>query len=167
MANRIEGFDVGAAPFMFFRAESGIAHTANPAAFVTSANGTGTLTFDDSTDEAIVFLGAAHTSLGAGDLTVTIHWGSLTATTGDVTWDVAFERQNTTLASDSFNTAQTVTTTVGGTVSITGTSVLTFTIAEADGILAGESLRILLLRDVDDGDDMVGDAFVNLVTVAQ
>ena len=158
----------GAAPFMFFPAESGIAHTATPSAFLTSANGSGILWFDDTTQESIVFTAAAHTSLGAGDLSVVIHWLSGTVTTGDAKWNVSIERGNTTLQSDSFASAQTGTTTVGGTVYVLTTTTIAFTIAEADAIEAGEPMRILLQADPGDAaHTIVGDVGVRLLTVAQ
>lgn len=150
--------------------------TANDAMFPASApaggfsrNGHAILTFDDTTDENVVFEDTMSDDYSDGALTVDIHWVAASATSGTVSWDVAFERiadAGQDIDSDGFAAVQTVTEVTDGTSGVTTKTSIAFTQAQADGITAGDAYRLKLTRDVSDG-TMVGDAQVLRVSVRQ
>lgn len=123
------------------------------------------LDFDDTTDESAVFMDIMpEGSLLSSGLTVKIHWSATSATTGDVTWGVQFERMTSDIDADSFDTATTGSTTCSGT---NGTPVVTsITATNIDGIVAGSLYRLKVYRDANAGTDtMVGDAELIAVEV--
>ncbi|NIV00538.1 MAG: hypothetical protein GWN55_04285, partial [Phycisphaerae bacterium] len=77
------------------------------------------LDFDASTNESAVFSAVMPRSYAGGGLTVYIHYAMSSATSGDVDWDVAFERigdQQQDIDSDGFAAVNSVdNTTVPGT----------------------------------------------------
>jgi hypothetical protein len=116
--------------------------------------------FDAATDETVYFIGIMPeaASLGSG-LKIRLHWFSSTTTTGTCRWGVQLERQNTSTASSSFDTAATAGTTVNASVSVP--VVTEITITAIDGIVAGDPFRLAVYRDADGTsgtDDMTGDA---------
>jgi hypothetical protein len=118
------------------------------------------LDFDASSSESTVFRGVLPRHYAGGGITCVVHWTATSATTGDVVWDLAWERGSTDLDSDGFATANTVTTTTNGTSGIIATSSITFTDgAQIDSVAVGEHFRLKLTRDVSDAaDTMAGDA---------
>jgi len=69
------------------------------------------LDFDDTTNENAVFATVMPEHYGGGGLTVKIHYSMSSATSGDVDWDVAFERigdQQHNVDSDGFAAAKSV-----------------------------------------------------------
>ena len=122
-------------------------------------NSTATLDFDSATDENAVFVGITPeaASLGSG-LIVRLHWMATTATSGNVRWGVQFERSNTDLDSDSFDTAVEATAAANATSGIITTTAITVT--TIDGITAGDVFRLKVFRNADDAtnDTMTGDA---------
>lgn len=126
--------------------------------------------FDDVADESIIFMDVMEPSYQGNDIDVRIQWAGNGATTGDVKWNVEWERINTglDLDGDSYAAAQTVTTTTSGTDGQTVISTISFTQAQADGILASEPYRLRLTRDADaGGDTMTVDAQVLCVVVEE
>ncbi len=109
--------------------------------------------------------------VGSG-LSVTIAWMAASATTGDVDWDVAFERLaagGQDLDSDNFNAPKTSisTTTHADSGKLTYT-IISFSAAEAANLQPLEKFRIRLRRLGDNGtDDMVGEAQVVDIQVGQ
>ena len=94
-----------------------------------------------------------------GSISVWINYSATSATSGNVVWDVEFERA----ASNSFDidlggwaTAQTATCAVPGTAGIVVGCKLTFTNAQADGIKKGEVFRLRVSRDTTDAADTIG-----------
>jgi hypothetical protein len=128
-------------------------------------NSIAVLDFDDTTKESAVFVGIMPeaASLGSG-LLIRLHWMATTATTNAVRWEVALERSNTDLDSDSFDTVATGTTTTNGTSGTISTTEITLT--TIDGVTAGDVFRLRVARDAANaGDTMTGDAELVAVEV--
>ena len=123
-------------------------------------NSIAVLDFDAATDENAVFVGIMPeaASLGSG-LIVRLHWMSTNQTSGNVRWGVQFERSNTDLDADSFDTAVEA----NGAANTTQSGILTttaITVTTIDGITAGDVYRLKVFRNADDAtnDTMTGDA---------
>lgn len=118
--------------------------------------------YDPTTDQSSLFTFDLPLHYSAGGITVTLKWAADTATSGDVKWGASFERNllgTDTVAADSFATQKTVTTTCPGTAGIITSSVIAFSNAEIDGMLAGEMGRIMVRRIASDAaDTMAGKA---------
>lgn len=128
------------------------------------------LDFDDTTNESSVFTGVMPQNYGGGGVTVYLHW-SHAATSGDVDWDVAFERigdQQLDVDSDSFaavNSADnnTVPSTAGN---VDVVSVAFTDGADMDSVAAGELFRIKVTRDAA-SDTATGDAELHAVEIRE
>jgi hypothetical protein len=122
-------------------------------------NSIAVLDFDDTTDEAAVFVGIipANTILTSGISTV-IHWSATTATSGSCVWGVQFEKTtNQDIDSDSFDTAVTGSTTTSATSGIINETTIIST--NLDSLASGNLFRLKIYRDADaTADTMVGDA---------
>jgi hypothetical protein len=121
------------------------------------------LDFDDATDESAVFVSVIPeaASLGSG-LKIRLHWMATTATSGNCVWDVSLERMTTDLDTDSFGTIASATAAANGTSGIL--TVTEITLTTIDSVTAGDSYRLKVTRDANNGSDtMSGDA--ELVTV--
>jgi hypothetical protein len=121
-------------------------------------NSIAVLDFDDAATESAVFVGvipeAADLSSG---LIVSLRWMATTATSGDVRWSVAWEKCNTDLDSDSFDTATAATATADGTSGIVTTTNITCT--DIDSLAALDLFRVRVQRlGADGADTMTGDA---------
>jgi hypothetical protein len=133
----------------------------------TRGTGIAVLDFDDTaaTAESAVFVGVMPeaASLGSG-LIVSLRWMATTATSGDVRWSVAWEKSNTDLDSDSFDTATAATATTNGTSGIV--TVTNITCTTIDSLAAGDLFRLRVQRIGGDGaDTMTGDAELIAVEV--
>jgi hypothetical protein len=120
------------------------------------------LDFDETTAEYAVFKGVLPRHYGTNGITVYVHWGCTTATSGTVGWTVEFERISDSqqdIDSTGFASAQTITAaTVPGTSgNITITSVAVSNGANMDSIAVGEGFRLRIKRDVAN-DNASGDA---------
>jgi len=129
------------------------------------------LDFDASTNESAVFSCIMPRMYDAGGLTVYIHYAMSTATSGDVDWDVAFERigdQQQDIDSDGFAAANSVdNTTVPGTSGLVDIVNVTFTNgADMDSIAVGEGFRIKVTRDAA-SDTAAGDAELLFVEIKE
>lgn len=123
------------------------------------------LDFDDTTDESAVFMDVMpDAALLASGLIVRLFWSATSATAGNVTWGIQFERMTGDIDADSFDTATVGTTACSGT---NGTPVVTsITATNIDEITAGDLYRLKVYRDADAGTDtMVGDAELIAVEV--
>jgi hypothetical protein len=122
-------------------------------------NAIAVLDFDDSTEEAAIFVGTIPegTILTSG-LKVRIHWSATTATSGNVRWGAALMRGDTDLDADSFDTAVEAHSAANGTSGII--TVTEITLTTIDSVAAGDSYRIKVYRDVSDttNDTVTGDA---------
>jgi hypothetical protein len=119
--------------------------------------------FDAGTDEDIILQGYMPASYDAGSLEVKIQWAGDGVTTGDVKWNVSWERLHTGQDLDTGGGAadQTATTTTSGTDGQTVVTTIAFTQAQADSIAAGERFQLQVTRDANAaGDTMAADAQV-------
>lgn len=146
-----------------FNANDATFPASNPAG-AASRNEHPILTFDDSTDENAIFHDSMSRDYAGGNLTVDIDWvAAPSVTTGDVKWDVSFERiaaGGQDIDSDGFAAIQTGTDTTSGTSGVVTRTSITFTQAQADSIVAGDAFRLKITRDTSVGGDMAGDAQV-------
>jgi hypothetical protein len=113
---------------------------------------------DDASTESAVFVGILPeaASLGSG-LIVSLRWMATTATSGNVRWSVAWEKSNTNLGSDSYDSATASTATTNGTSGIV--TVTNITCTTIDSLAAGDLFRLRVQRIGGDGaDTMTGDA---------
>lgn len=119
-------------------------------------NSIAVLDFDTTTEESAtwVWIVPEGASLGSG-LIVRIHWMATSATTGDVRWGAQFERMNTDLDANSYDTATEVTTTTNGTSGIVTVTAITCT--TIDSVTAGDACRLSVYRDVSDAADTMAD----------
>jgi hypothetical protein len=120
------------------------------------------LDFDASTNEDAVFSAVMPQNYDGGGVTVYIHYAMSSATSGDVDWDVCFERigdQQQDLDSDSFAAVNSVdNTTVPGTSGLVDIVSVAFTDgADMDSVAAGEGFRVKVTRDAS-SDTASGDA---------
>jgi hypothetical protein len=110
------------------------------------------LDFDGSTNESAVFTFVMPQAYSGGGVTVYIHYAMTSATSGDIDWDVSFERvgdQQQDIDSDSFASVQSVdNTVVPGTSGLVDVVSVSFTNgAQMDSCAAGEVCRIKITRD--------------------
>lgn len=120
------------------------------------------LDFDGATNESAVFTAIMPRHYAGGGVTVYIHYAMSTETSGDIDWDVAFERigdQQQDIDSDGFAAVQSVdNTTVPGTSGLVDIVSVAFTDgAQMDSVAAGESFRLKITRDAA-SDTSTGDA---------
>lgn len=130
------------------------------------------LDFDAATDEAVFFEDVLPLNYSGGGLTVGVYFMASTATSGNVVWGGAVEREfdsSTDLDSDSFATEQTVTIATAGTSGIVAKGSITHSSgANMDSVAAGEPFRYRLRRIGSSGSDtMAGDAEMLRVVVAE
>lgn len=110
------------------------------------------LDFDGATNESAVFSGFMPWHYGGGGVTAYIGYSMSSATSGDIDWDLAFERigdQQLDIDSDSFASVNSVdNTTVPGTSGNVDVVTIAFTDgADMDSVAAGEMFRIKITRD--------------------
>ena len=131
-------------------------------------NSIAVLDFDAASDESAIFSGVIpdYADLSSG-LKIRLAWMATSATSGNVRWGVQFERCNTDLDADSFDTATLVTSAADGTSGIPTIAALTAT--AIDSLAVGDTFRIKIYRDADDAtnDTMTGDAELIAVEVQQ
>jgi hypothetical protein len=132
--------------------------TASAFARLDTRNSIAVLDFTDTSTESAVFVGILPeaASLGSG-LIVSLRWMSSTQTSGDVRWSVAWEKSNTDLDSDSYDSATASNATTNGTSGIV--TVTNITCTAIDSLAAGDLFRLRVQRIGGDGaDTMTGDA---------
>lgn len=115
-------------------------------------NGHPVLDFDGATNESANFTGFMPWHYGGGGVTAYIGYSMTSATSGDIDWDLAFERigdQQQDIDSDGFASVQSVdNTTVPGTSGNVDVVTIAFTNgAQMDSVAAGEMFRIRITRD--------------------
>lgn len=126
------------------------------------------MVFDDTNPESIILEGAMPLNYKDADLDVCLHWVATTATTGDVRWGAAFEHNNTDIDSNSFAAQQVVDDPTDGTSGVPALSIISFTNAQADGIIGASSFRLKIGRVAGATEDtMVGDAQLLRVALAE
>jgi len=160
-----------AGPWISWNASQGVAPTSAFATFSTRNNHS-VLAFDADTDESTIFEGTLDSGYASGDnLSITVYWAGASATTGDVVWTVEVEYvDDGTLDTDadSFDTAQSATTTTSGTTGVVVATTYALANADVDGIAAGNPFRLRVTRDANAaGDTMTGDAQLFRAVVSQ
>jgi len=120
------------------------------------------LDFDATTNESAVFTGIMPRNYAGGGVTVYLHYAMTSATSGDIDWDVEFERIGEgvlDIDADSFASAQSVdNTTVPGTSGNVDIVAVAFTDgAQMDSVAVGELFRLRVTRDAA-SDTATGDA---------
>lgn len=122
--------------------------------------------FDTGTQETVFWTDVLPHDYGGGGIIVDLYVAAATATTGNIGWDLAFERINVAgldVDSDSFATAKTIApATVPATSGVLMLQTVTFSNSEIDGLLAGEMFRLRIRRDVAN-DTAAGDAQIFMV----
>jgi hypothetical protein len=129
------------------------------------------LDFDDTTNESAVFASVMPRHYDGGGVTVYIHYAMTSATSGDIDWDVAFERigdQQQDIDSDGFAAANSVdNTTVPGTSGNVDIVNVTFTDgADMDSVAVGEGYRLKVTRDAA-SDTGTGDGELRFVEIKE
>lgn len=120
------------------------------------------LAFDAAADEAMVFSAVIPNHYAASGITVTIIWTGASATSGNVIWQTAFERNDTgtDMDADSFASAQSATAAAPGTSGAPAYTTVAHTNgAQIDSALKNEKIRLKVTRNGSSGSDtMTGDA---------
>ncbi len=155
---------------LVFRPQDSEPLTSNSATFDTR-NSHPVLDFDDTTNESAVFRAVMPQHYDAGGVTVYLHYAMTTAESGDIDWDVAFERigdQQQDIDSDSFAAVNSVDNT---TVPATSGNVDIVSVAFTDGVdmdsvAAGELFRLKVTRDAV-SDTASGDAELVAVEIRE
>ena len=155
---------------LVFTAANNVPPTSNYATLDTRNNHL-VLDFDDTTNESAVFPGVMPRNYAQQGVTVYIHYAMTTATSGDIDWDVAWERvgdQQQDIDSDSFAAVNSVdNTTVPGTAGNVDIVNVTFTDgADMDSVAVGEYFRLKVTRDAT-SDTATGDAELIAVEVKE
>lgn len=127
--------------------------------------------FDAATNESAVFSAIMPRAYSGGGLTVYIHYSMSSATSGNVDWDISFERigdQQQDVDTDSFAAVNSVdNTTVPGTSGNVDIVNVTFTDgADMDSVAAGELFRLKITRDAA-SDTAAGDAELHAIEVKE
>lgn len=126
-------------------------NTSNPTVR-TRRNGHWVMAFDATTNQTSVVGSIMPRHYGGGGLTVYLHYAMATATSGDIDWDVSFERigdQQQDIDSDNFATPQPVdNTTVPASAGLVDIVSVAFTDgAQMASIAVGEYFRMRVTRD--------------------
>jgi len=98
------------------------------------------------------------------NITIVIDWISVNVSSGAVVWDVEIERLapgGNPLNASNFDTAQSDTSTVSGTLSAISRAEIVFTKAQFDDVASGDDFRLRMTRNTASGSDtLIGDAMV-------
>lgn len=134
-------------------------------------NGHPVLDFDGAANELAIFSGVMPQHYGGGGVTVLLHYAMSSAESGDIDWDVEFERigdQQQDIDTDSFATANSVdNTTVPATSGLVDVVSVAFTDgADMDSVAAGELFRLRVTRDAV-SDTASGDAELLAVEIRE
>lgn len=129
------------------------------------------LDFDDTTNEDAVFSAVMPRNYAGGGVTVYLHYAMTSATSGDVDWDVAFERigdQQQDIDGDGFAAVNSVdNTTVPGTSGNVDIVNVAFTDgADMDSVAVGEGFRLKVTRDAV-SDTATGDAELRFLEIKE
>lgn len=126
------------------------------------------LKYDQTTSECNFWTFTMPPEYLGGNLTVNIWTISTAATSGNLQWDVSFERMGTSqdIDSDSFAAVQsTSATTVNGTSGIPNKQTAAFTSSQIDGLVAGELARMQICRNI--ADTLAEDGQILYATITQ
>jgi hypothetical protein len=129
-------------------------------------NSIAVLDFSDTTEESAVFTGVLpEGAVVSSGLEVRVLWTATSATTGNCRWGAQFERMNTDLDADSFDTATEAHSTTNATNGIP--TITTLTCTNIDSLVAGDFFRLKIYRDALDttNDTLAADAELIAVEV--
>ena len=134
-------------------------------------NGHPVLDFGGPMNESAVFAAVMPRHYAGGGVTVYLHYAMTSATSGDIDWDVAFERigdQQQDMDSDGFAAVNSVdnTTVPAASGKVDVVSVALADGAEMDNVAAGEGFRLKITRDVL-SDTAGGDAELRFVELKE
>jgi len=129
------------------------------------------LDFDADANESAVFSGVMPSGYAGGGVTVYLHYSMTTAESGDIDWDVAFERigeAGQDIDSDGFASAISVdNTTVPGTSGVIDVVAVAFDNgAQMDSVVAGDGFRVKVTRDAV-SDTAASDAELRFVEIRE
>ncbi len=131
-----------------------------PPAGTTQRNERTLITFNDGLNQNTTFAAVMGDAYAGGSIRLDLDWVS-DAVIGDVRWGGQWERlepNGPDVDVDQFAAALFATDAAETTSGEIVRTSITFTNAEADGIVAGDAYRLLALRDVGVGNNMIGDA---------
>ncbi len=116
------------------------------------------LDFDKDTDETVYFTGVLRRNYAGGGINVKLHWSATGITTGNVVWNVDFERigagSQDTDADGFTGSPGTATEAVPGTDGhVKVTTIARTDGAQIDSIAVGELFRISVVRDANNASD--------------
>ncbi len=116
-----------------------------------------------------LFHGVMPADYSGGQLTTRLDWVAATATSGNVRWEVQFERLNAggiDIDTNGFATAQLANATAPGVSGVIARASIIFPNAQADGIPPGQASRLRVTR-AGGTDTMLGDAQLLRVSIVQ
>ena len=144
---------------VFVPAAAGHAPTLNFAVPIRRDVDHAAVSFEATTSKTYYYYSALPGTYAGGGLTFKLTFAMDTASSGNVQWDLAFERLNTDLDSTSFTSATSATQAVSVTPGIPVVATVTVTDgANMDSIAAGEAFRFSVTRNTGVGDTAAGDA---------
>lgn len=139
-------------------------------------NGVAVLDFDDSADEYVDFLGVLPRGYAGSDLAIVITWAATAATSGDVVWQVALERQAIAdptygthdLDADDFGPASSSTAPAPVNAGELVRSIIAVAAGDAHTPVAGDTYRLRVTRHASVGSDtLAGDAELVAVEIRE
>jgi len=131
------------------------------------------LKFDPATDWFALFTGVMPRHYGGGGVTVTLWYAMDNSASGNVIWDLAFERvadgDLLVAAGSDFAAVQSVTDAADATANQIDPAVVTFTAgAQMDAVVAGDVFRLKVSRDANNaGDTHTGNALLVAVELKE
>jgi hypothetical protein len=144
---------------------------ATVAALPNTRNAIPLLDFDASTAWSAVFGAFLPNNYAAGGINVTIVWMAASATSGNVVWLAAIERDEaggTDADADSFATAQTATGAANAASGVRTYTTIALSNAQIDGLLKNEKYRLKITRDATNGSDtMTGNASIERIMIRE
>jgi len=126
------------------------------------------INFDDGAVSATYFVGVLPANYAGGDLEIRLSWAPVLSS-GNVKWDVAFERRQPgvfQLDTPDFGAASTDTEAVSAAENVIVTTV-TITAANAGTPVAGEPFRFSVTRDTTVGSNMADSAYLFAVELLE
>lgn len=126
------------------------------------------INFDDAADSSTFFVGVLPANYAGGDLEIRLFWSPVLSS-GNVKWDVAFERREAgvfQLDTPGFGAISTTTVEVSAAEDLLVTT-LTITAADAGTPAASEAFRISVARDADVASNMTDSAYLVAVEILE
>lgn len=129
------------------------------------------LALDAAADEYVDFFGVLPANYAQRDMQLVLHWTAATATSGNVVWQVQFERHTAgtfDLDSPAFGSALTTTAATAANSGQVVRSTIALSHSAAGSPIAGDSFRVRVQRTGTSGSDtMTGDAQLLALAVVE